>query len=159
MLVTLIGIGIFVVDMGHLNATKSNLQNAADSASFAGALRLRVGRSMSEQDGVLIPHLKELSKKFAELNHPAAGILASADIQVGRWDFVKRTFTTTPPSEANAVRVSVRRGGSQSEKVPLLLAPFFGAGSTEIDSLSVSAFDTLTDAGGNQTFSMPYIVQ
>ncbi len=177
MIIVLISVGIFVVDLGYLHATKSSLQNAADSASFTGALRLRValGELEEEEEGdkktkvvdepqnldvSFIAHLQALAIEFAELNHTAAsGILGGSDIELGDWDFDTRVFTVAPPAEANAVRVLVRRGGSQSTSVSLFLAQFFGVASSEIEVTSVSAFNTINDPNGNTYYSMPCIVQ
>ncbi|MBX3422708.1 MAG: hypothetical protein KF752_14230 [Pirellulaceae bacterium] len=185
MIVVLLSVGLFVVDLGYLYATKSSLQNAADSASFTGALRLRVAlgeveeptagekkmkkkdkkaKKKSEEpqefDASFIPHLQALAIEFAERNHQAAtGILDQTEINIGFWNFSTRSFEAVPPDQANAVRVTVRRGGDQSQKLTLLLARLFGMMSTDLEANSITAFNTLVDGSGDEHLTMPYLVK
>lgn len=182
-IILLLSIGLFVVDLAHLHATKSNLQNAADSASLTGAIRLRiahgetteaipgdkkmkVGKKDKKQLGTpqqnqvaFVPDLQNLCIKFAKLNHPeVAGILSRSDIQIGTWNFTTRRFTIGSTDDANAVRVTVRRTAGKSEPVSLLLAQFFGFKGADMEVTSISAFNTFIDGTGEEFYSMPYLV-
>ncbi|MGB0761820.1 MAG: pilus assembly protein TadG-related protein, partial [Rubripirellula sp.] len=44
LILALVGICVLMIDLGHITAVKSDAQNAADAATLAGALQLRMQR-------------------------------------------------------------------------------------------------------------------
>jgi len=135
-LVVLIGFVALVMDLGKLFKTRSELQNASDSAAHAGATALD-GTSAG------IARARDRAKEYAAL-HFANGStveIADEDILFGHWDDIAHTFTsfgTEPanPAAVNAVRVIDRREGGDS--VMLDLATLLGRPSSTVHTDAIA---------------------
>lgn len=153
LLIVLIAFGMLAVDTGALYQAKSNLENAADSGSLAGAQMLRSGKANMAQ-------IQAAAKRFAELNVPGVNnISAPRETTVGVWDINLRRFVPTGLGVANAVRVTVRRRDGQSASVVTQLAQFFGVRSAPVDATAIAAFEFLIDEDGNPYKSRVRIVE
>jgi len=125
MLMVILGMVAFAVDVGYMMLLRTQLQVAADSAATAAAAHMGVGFNK----------VAEMADRFA--NYHAAGgkkvALKPSDVELGLWDFEKRTFTPTQTA-ANAVRVTARRDRSPNGEAPLFFGRICG-----LDSFDVSA--------------------
>ena len=102
----------FTVDIGYMTLTKGELQNAADSAALAGVMSLGDGEAAA----------RAVAIDFAG-QHRAAGasvVVSDADVLIGRFDFVNKTFVVTSTGQ-NAVKVFTRVTGK-----PFFFAPVIG---------------------------------
>lgn len=153
LLIVLVAFGMLAVDTGALYQAKSNLENAADSGSLAGAQMLRSGKANMAQ-------IQAVAKRFAELNVPGVNNVSSPrEVTVGVWDTRLRRFVPTGLGVANAVRVTVRRRDGQSANVTTQLAQFFGVRTAPVDATAIAAFEFLIDEDGNPYTSRVHIVQ
>ena len=152
-LLMVIAIAAMMIDLGFITSVKSRVQSAADSASLAGALRLR-----QEYEGPQTSDIYKVAIQFAELNQPGIqGVLQNADIEVGEWDNTSRAFYPGA-DHTNAVRVTVRRKSGHSESIPTFFSHIFGIRESEVNVTSVSAFEVYEDDEGNDELTMPFIV-
>lgn len=140
MLVVLIGFAALVIDIGKLYKTRSELQNAADSAALAGASGLR-------GDAAGIEEARVRAKDFAELH--LADLtdvdLDDADIVFGDWDDTTQTFTPLgsepgDPAMVDAIRVITRREAGTGNAVVFHLARVLGMndGDVRADAIAIS---------------------
>ena len=77
----------FAVDLGHINVTVSELQNAADAgAGLSGAAKLALGQTAANA----------AAKTWARKNvagGQTVSVVSAEDVQVGVWDAETATFT------------------------------------------------------------------
>lgn len=102
----LAGFGALSVDLAHARYARLQLQNASDAAAHAALLRLR-----STGNRTLA---KEAAKTVAA-QHRVGGkpfVLNDDDIELGGWDFTRRSFTPGV-SPANAVRILGTRSSAR----------------------------------------------
>jgi len=120
-LVVLIGFAAFAIDVGHVCAVCTEMQNTADGAALAGASALRDelgGETESRARDVIADNLARLG-----YGNPDDSI-----IQIGKWNSVTGEFTEAAVDDgAFAVRVVARR-----PKTPYFFAPVFGKNSTTV---------------------------
>ncbi|MDP1560927.1 MAG: TadG family pilus assembly protein [Pirellulaceae bacterium] len=142
LILMIMAFGVLIVDIGHLYSAKSNLNNSANAASYAGALMLK-GQPHN------LPAIRNSAIDFADLNVPGTeNILTRGNVETGLWDFTTQTFRPSPAVAANAVRVTVRRIDGQSKSVPTMLGQLVGKNSVGIESVSISAFRVSTNNDG-----------
>ncbi len=152
-IMVLFAFAALAIDIGALYQAKSNLGNAADAGSLAGAQMLR-------SDKATLSQIQAVARRFAELNVPGvAGIAAAQDTTVGVWDFKSRRFSPSSIGNANAVRVVVRRRNGQSKSVTLHLGAFLGVTESGVDAVAISAFEFLVDDDGVPYTSRVRVVQ
>jgi len=143
-----------VLDIGHIMAVRSELQNAADASALAGA------RELLRQD----PGAKRVTS-FIGNPHCAAAVtaagtltnltdhqniaIAGADIQLGHWGWPGEAFPLYQfvPLGAcslavNAVQVTTRKDGSQNQPVATWFARVFG-----IDTVNVTSRPAVAAVG------------
>lgn len=128
LLLALIAITSLAVDIGYVMATRNELQNVADAGALAGARKLgtlyeELGPGSQDgfvcDPGAIVPVVQETGT----LNVAAGeniGINA-ADVVIGRWDSMARTFAATL-TEPNAVKVTARRDGSANGPITTFFA-------------------------------------
>lgn len=149
-LVFLVGFVALVLDVGHLYAVRSELQNASDAAALAGA------RALFPIDGypdaTLIPlteppycTLAVTAGRAAAASNQAGGVAnlatAPADVQTGIWNWDAKSFTAdaTPSYSINSVSAKVRRDAVANQPVASWFAYILGVDSTPVSALSVAA--------------------
>ena len=146
-ILAILGIGVVMIDLGALMASRSHGQNAADSASMAGALQLR-----AQYPSAAPVDVSDRANEFMNHNYPASGSIAGSTIEVGEWDAESRSFFPNGP-DSNAVRVSLQID------CPCYFSTVFGGTGKTVNVSSISAFRvTEDDEGGEEEVSMPSIV-
>ena len=110
-----------MVDMGHMYGCLSRMQNAADAAALAAAMRVGNENTQEARDDA-----QKWAIGFANYNLPGHGdVLVISDVTFGTWDPEYETFSsggTTP----NAVQVQVRRDGTNTDSVATWFISMFG---------------------------------
>jgi Flp pilus assembly protein TadG len=145
------GVAILMVDLGHITATRSRAQSAADAAAIAGCLKLRQGYMDDKEPNRV--QISKLAIEFADLNHPDfANSLVQTDIILGDWDEYARTFT----ADANyitAVKVIVHCD------TEVLFSSIFGGTGKHVMAASVAGVTVYEDSEEPflDEISMPYL--
>lgn len=144
-LVAFLGLASLAVDMGHLYVIRNELQNVSDAAALAGANRL-----IMEQNGEAVRDstaaydaAMDVAQRQAELSGLSPGGPESRSditISIGNWNIYTGNPDTawtdsdgSPYSNANAVRVAIRRGeGVAFGPVANFLAGILGSPTSEV---------------------------
>jgi Ca-activated chloride channel family protein len=136
LLVVVIAFVAFAVDLSFISMTKSQLQNAADSASLATVLALA---NTPLDDNQREEKARQWDVTYAESNHGHGEVLENADITLGHWDSKTRTFAELAPGgNPNAAQVVVRRSMSGGNEVPLFFAPVMGLSNVDVTATAVA---------------------
>lgn len=143
----------FAVDLGYIILVQSDLQNAADSASLAGAHPLMQGyvkyslpnQAPEEKQAILTQTLADARAKAREYaGYNSAGdapslAIRDEDIEFG---FTNASGTYTPlPSYSgfpNTIKVLLRRDAQTNGEVALFFAPVVGTDSTALTATASS---------------------
>lgn len=151
LILALVGICVLMIDLGHITAVKSDAQNAADAATLAGALQLRMQR---KPGGTLkMSEIRNRMREFSEANGMQSNELKASDCSSGIWDPDNSTYTAWGTfSNRNAVRATVKC------ECDLFFAHVFGTSISTVEAESISAFNVSQDADGDTVFSLPYVV-
>ncbi|MFN4260917.1 MAG: pilus assembly protein TadG-related protein [Gemmataceae bacterium] len=146
LLIPLLGIVAFVVDIGFLTVTQSDLQNTADATALAGVHELMdpyalwaVAPSQTQKNkirGDAIIAARRTAKNFAQLNRAGEVSqlnLRDDDIEVGRID-ANGNYDPNPPQNLfpNSVRVRVRRDSLQNSPVETTFSKVIGVNNVEL---------------------------
>ncbi len=144
-LAVLVSFASIAVDIGYAMAAKAGLQTVAKASALAGARELGVlyeGKTYAQQTSYVLSTsdraqvtaaVREMAQKNPVLGQ--AMTVPDSDIQVGKWDFVNRTFTVTN-DQPNAVKITTRRDASSSGPITLFLAKTMG-----ISVMNLSVYD------------------
>lgn len=147
MLIMILAFVALSVDIGYIALSKSELQNAADSAAHAAVQELAKAKSIIQAPSKQAEAVRDSAKYFAELNCPDQGnVLVNKDTVIGRWDFESRTFAETN-MDPNAVQVTVWRSASHGNALPLFFAPAIGRDSVEVSATAIAALPAPDPAG------------
>lgn len=153
--VPFLGMVAFAVDVAWIVQSKSDLQNAADSAALAGAEQLMSGfvlyklPGQTQQSTIMTASETAAStyaKNFASYN-TAGGVsslaLNDADIQFGFTDALG-TFSPAPTysSFPNTVKVTMRLDSQANGALTLFFAPIFGINSTNVNASAAATIYT-----------------
>lgn len=158
-LIVLLGFAALTVDVGTLYNTRNDLQRTADAAALAGAsvyatdamMRIRQGTGGSDTLASVVGQAVTRVHEYAGMN-PTFGTstatqVASRDITAGWIDLHSATATVqtgSPLNSYNAVRVLVRRDGSEDAgngPVQFFFAPIFGHIVGQSSASAVAVFD------------------
>jgi Flp pilus assembly protein TadG len=133
-MIVLAGFCSLAVDLGRVQLAKTELHRAADTAARAGAAGL-----MDSPAEAIIQARSYASRNSVD-GQPLR--LNSGDIQIGKWDTKRRTFTQAAGSSdlatANAVRVMARRNAARRDGVPLMFASLLGINQITINAESIA---------------------
>ena len=150
-----LGMVAFAVDIAWIVQSRSDLQNAADSAALAGAEQLMNGfvlyslPGQTQQSTIVTTSetsAKTYAKNFAGYN-TAGGVqslaLNDADIQFGFTD-AQNNFTAAPTYTGfpNTVKVTVRLDSQANGQLKLFFAPIFGLSSTSVTATAAATIFT-----------------
>lgn len=131
-LVIVIGFLAFTIDLGYINVTEAELQNAADASAVSGARALSQGRNEAIAAAVYWASKNIAGGKAVEVN-------GAVDVEIGTWDEDTANFTVLPPDSSitpDAVKVTCGRLKDRGTQLNL----FFGAAlGTKDINLKVSA--------------------
>jgi Flp pilus assembly protein TadG len=158
-LAALAGFAALAIDLGHLGAVKSELQQAADAGALGGA------RALITQIPAAVPFVNKpnfvdaptVATNTVKLNYADNHLLTNANVQAGYWDLTWRWNTapkdattgainllpTTTPFDPTryvpAVRVKVdKAAGSNSGPVTNYLAGIIGTPTSKESSQAVA---------------------
>jgi hypothetical protein len=137
-LMVLLGFASFGVDLGRVQVAKTEARRAADSAAHAAASALYNSVSSAQTAAVDFAGMNEVDGNAVSLN-------AAQDVEFGLWDSTARSFsvlTGTSRSNANAVRVTVRRTAARGNAVPLAFAQLIGISSCDVTVSAIAANQT-----------------
>lgn len=146
MMVLMFGVLAFAVDLGYLQVTRSQLQNAADATALAAAWDLIDEEALS---GYADPYLEESARgtadDYASWNSVAgaASQLAYEDVEIGYLADPSNPvgqLSSTNPSFFNAVRVQVRRTDAQNGGIALFFARVLGINSVNQQAQATAMF-------------------
>jgi hypothetical protein len=120
----MLGMVAFAVDIGYITLTKTELQNAADSAAMASASIMNSSQK----------EIRDQAKTFAN-QHFAAGKaveLTDSDVEFGYWNLATETFTPDP-TVGNAVRITARRTDA-----PHFFGRIFGRQNFDVEAQAIA---------------------
>ncbi|MCH7727366.1 MAG: hypothetical protein IH991_12930 [Planctomycetes bacterium] len=132
-----------MVDYGYLHACQSRMQNGADAAALAAAMR--VGNENTPEARA---EAQQWAVGFANYNLPGYGeVLAVEDVTFGIWDPDSETFAAggDPP---NAVQVVVRRDGTNTERVGTFFMGMFGHNEIGMTATATAMLSSTSAAEG-----------
>ena len=155
LLIPLLAFVAFCVDIGWMTTTKSELQNAADSAASAGARQLvdnyaaYSNSSQTKRQSLIVGAEQEATKysqRFSGHNE-AGGVsalnLLSDDIQFGFTDAAGNfQLSSVYPGYPNTVQVLERRDGGANGRLPLFFAAAIGRRDTALTATASSTIYT-----------------
>jgi Flp pilus assembly protein TadG len=120
----LLGISSLAIDMGRMQAIKTEVQRAVDAAARYGAKGLTDGTAVSKAITAAADNTIDAYDKHALT-------ITAANIQTGHWDSTTRVFTSgaTP---TDAIRINVSRS------VRLLFGPALGLSQSTINVTSIA---------------------
>ena len=153
-LVFLVGFVALVLDVGHLQAVRNEVQNAADAAALAGCRALFPYQGYPDTnlvpitDPPLCPLALTTAKAAASENHPGAIVnlaFAPGDVETGIWNWTepdpKKRFTpqASCTTDINAVRVTIRKDAVANQPVATWFASIIGIDSVNVNAQAVAA--------------------
>ena len=109
-------------------------------------------------NGIDLQFIQEWTQRFFlfTLNEPNFGdVLVKDDVELGSWDFNSKSFTPDN-GNANAVRTTVRRDGTNTASVQTFFMSLFGVSEVAITATSIAAFQV--DEKGKRK-SLAHLVQ
>lgn len=148
LLILIFAFAAFTVDLGFIAATKTQLQNAADSAAHASALELQssfgagANLSNSEAKTTAIAAVEDLAAAHRSGNLDSTPFHADEDIRFGHryWDDYdgvwKIQWDTSP---FNVTRVRLRRSRENDTSLPMSFAQLLGSTDAEISAHATAA--------------------
>jgi Flp pilus assembly protein TadG len=155
-LVAFLGFASLAIDMGHLYVVRNELQNVADAAAMAGARALITEVNGAPQRDKIAAHdaaMDVLQRQATLSGLPTvdSGDRNDATITYGNWDIYTGNPNTawtdsdaTPGSDANAVRVAIRRAtGTAYGPVMNILAGILGYNISEVGA-TATAYQSFT---------------
>jgi Flp pilus assembly protein TadG len=159
LVVFLLGMVAFGVDVGWIVLTKSELQNAADSAALAGVKSLMDGyvqynlpNLTSSQKSTILTNAENNATTAAQTYaayHTAGGVsnlsLKSSDVQFG-FTNASGSYSTTFTGFPNTIKVTMRRDSTANGTLKLFFGPVLGASTT---NLTASAAATMYGGTAN----------
>ena len=172
LLIPLFAFTAFCVDIGWMTVTKSQLQNAADSAAAAGARQLvdnyaAYSLPLQQNPQKLIDSAKQSANSYSTTygTYNGAGdvkslVLRPEDIQIGFTD-ANGNFNAASTGYPNTVQVVARRDSAANRRLPLFFAPAIGqrdaaltaTASATIYSGLITSFDP---KGGGESFGKEF---
>jgi hypothetical protein len=129
----------FVVDIGRIVATRTELQNAADAAAMSGARDLRLGPASARTAAVNLAGLNQAAGDPVTID-------GTLDVEIGNWDEDTATFTLftgTDETEGNAVRVRCQRTASRGNGLTLFIAPLLGLDESDVEVIAIAKADPM----------------
>ena len=125
----ILGVAAIAIDLGQQSALRAQLAGTADAAALAAAAQL--------------PDESKARKKaleYAEQNMPPEAhshVLNEEDIVFGTWYSETKQFVADGPV-ANAVQVTVRRGGQNGNPAPTFFLHIFSYDHADLSALSLA---------------------
>lgn len=147
MLGGLIFVAAIMVDIGSFYVNKSQMQNAADAAAIAAAMKIGNDRSAASLETA-----KAYASDFANKNQVGRGdVLVADDISMGIWDYSGGGFSPgADVNNANSFQITVRRGGAASDGLGSYFSRCFG-----LSDFEAVAKSTVVMSGASAAVGVP----
>lgn len=147
MLGGLIFVAAIMVDIGSFYVNKSQMQNAADAAAIAAAMKIGNDRSAASLETA-----KAYASDFANKNQVGRGdVLVADDISMGIWDYSGGGFSPgADVNNANSFQITVRRGGAASDGLGSYFSRCFG-----LNDFEAIAKSTVVMSGASAAVGVP----
>ena len=123
-LFVLLGLVSFGIDLGRLQAAKTELQRAVDAAARYGALGINNGTAVTKA-------ITAGADNTIDADDKQALTLTASDVTTGTWNSSTRVFTPNA-TPANAVRVSASR------QIPMLFAAALGRSRCTVQATAIA---------------------
>jgi len=123
------------VDLGRAQVAKTEARRTADAAARAAVAGIPSGISTAQSNAAWIAAANNMDGSAVALD-------TAQDIEFGTWDTTARTFTVlsgVARSNANSVRVTVRRTADRGTAVPLLFGRVIGVSSCDVTASAIAA--------------------
>ncbi len=131
----MLGFASLAVDLGRVQTAKTEARRTADAVARAAIAGLSTN----------IATAQSYASTFAAANTidgASVSLDTTNDIEFGTWDTSDRTFTVltgSARSNANAVRITIRRIASRGTAIPLLFAQVLGQNSCNVTASAIAA--------------------
>ncbi|MDA7859515.1 pilus assembly protein TadG-related protein, partial [Mariniblastus sp.] len=136
-----------MVDIGSFYVNKSQMQNAADAAAIAAAMKIGNDRSAASLETA-----RAYASDFANKNQVGRGdVLVADDISMGIWDYSGGGFSPgADVNNANSFQITVRRGGAASDGLGSYFSRCFG-----LNDFEAIAKSTVVMSGASAAVGVP----
>ena len=146
----------FSIDYGVLTKERTDLQRAADAAALAGVLELARSGSTVQDLGAA----RNVVRAYVASNIGSPFNVADVDIEIGRFDpsQIYSNLVLLDTGVFDAIRVTLRRDGTNNPRVPLAFAPILGMQSVSVTVTAAAVLQKATQIapGANVLpFSVP----
>lgn len=148
--VTMLGMMGFcslAVDLGRVQAAKTEMHAACDAAARFGASGLAnvlYGTSAASSNAIAVAG--------QNLVDGTPLVLTSSDVQTGIWTSATHTFTANNnPALCNAVKVTAYRTAARGTAIPLIFAKLLGQSTCDVTTSSIA----MVSSGANATYTVP----
>ena len=143
----LLGFAALGVDVGLLYVARAELQRTADAAALAGASGLATDGALAREDATVSAEVYARAREVAEKNDVLGTPyhLIESELEYGHIadpnDF-HSPFVQVSPSQANAIRVTLRRAtGTVDGPIPLAFAWVFGRRTANVAATATALLD------------------
>jgi Flp pilus assembly protein TadG len=144
-MVVFLGFAALALDIAHMVSVKRELVKAAEAGALSGARGLwPIDISTATGRDPDWSNAETKASATAKKNQADGATLTAGEVtvEVGRWDYVAKTFTPGNNSSANGVRVTTRRN-----RVPTILAQVLGQGPRDMNAAAIAVMDFATAVG------------
>lgn len=144
-IVVFLGCAALALDIAHLVSVKRELVKAAEAGALSGARGLWPQNILTATSRDPDWSNAETKARTTATKNRVDGInltTGEVTVEVGRWDYVAKTFTPGNNSSANGVRVTTFRAN-----VPMLLAQVLGQGLRNMQASAIAIMDCATAVG------------
>ncbi len=141
LLVMLATLTAITIDFGYIHVAETQLRRSADAAAMAGCWEIFANQDKDEDLDYALPTLVVNSANDIATKNVVGDIspiLRHEDVEIGNYHPVNG-WTYSSISQANAVRVTLRRGDGANSELPLLFATLTGRGSQAMQTTAVAA--------------------
>jgi len=141
LMVTLATLMAITIDLGYIHVAETELRRSADAAAMAGCWEIFAQRAESAELGNNLPLLvADAANHVAANNHVGeiTPLVTQADVELGKYDPVTG-WSLANVSEAQAVRITLRRDNGTNSELPLFYAALTGRESQELKTTAIAA--------------------
>lgn len=167
MIFSLIGFAALAIDIGHLYATRNELQNVADAAALAGAGYLgSVYKDLSFAEQESKTFTKEeiaAAVKTIALQNKAAGLNISInddDITIGKWNPDTKEISPETLTAPDAVEVIARRDDTANSPITTFFSKIFSINTMNVIADATAALtgpSTIAEGELNVPFALSQV--
>ncbi|MCE5325968.1 MAG: pilus assembly protein TadG-related protein [Planctomycetaceae bacterium] len=144
LIVLFLALAALACDVAWIRVVSTELQNAADAASLAGAQFVTRDVDKARTQAVRVALANYAANTPVRVD-PNTSNSAAGDVVIGQYSRATRQFTATL-SAPNAVKVIAHRLGSNGDALPLFFAGILGVDKTDVTAHSVAVLSDDTQA-------------